>query len=350
MSPVSDAPGLTQLQSVLEGAGKQVLGVDLPGGGRVLVLPYGARVLGLAFPGNDANVLWTNPALRSVETARAFYGSADWQNSGGDRIWLAPEIDLFFANYPKTGEGEYHQPRQLDPGNYKVAQSDGVIELVNPCVLRFSRSAGESSFEITRRITPADNPVPHSGAQFAGWSQTTQLRFNDAAEGETDEVGLWSLTQLPHGGTMLMPTNGVPEVTTFFGSPVVAREHGRLTWHMSGVGEHKIGVKARSVTGRMGYVYERGDKATLVVRDFRVDSTGRYVDAVWERPEDTGYAVQACSVSSKWGDFSEIEYHAPAIGGRSGVRACTDDSRLWAWQGSARTIDEITAELLGCRG
>ena len=46
--------------------------------------------------------------------AAAFFAGDQWHNSGGDRTWLAPEVDFFFPNFPRTDV--YWQPRQLDPG------------------------------------------------------------------------------------------------------------------------------------------------------------------------------------------------------------------------------------------
>ena len=51
-------------------------------------------------PESEENFLWTNSALNSAESARAYYASDDWQNSGGDRTWLAPELDFFFPKFP----------------------------------------------------------------------------------------------------------------------------------------------------------------------------------------------------------------------------------------------------------
>src|SRR5512136_536134 len=117
------------LINVLKKAGKPTRIFKCPDGTRVLVLPYGGRVLGIFSPQSEENFYWTHSALESVETARAFYASDQWHNSGGDRTWLAPEVDLFFPNYPKLDR--YYQQRSLDPGNYRVVEQDGGFKLVN---------------------------------------------------------------------------------------------------------------------------------------------------------------------------------------------------------------------------
>ena len=82
---------LRELIANLKAVGKPTELYHTSDGTRILILPYGGRILGVFAPGNDENFLWTNSALDSVESARAYYASDDWQNSGGDRTWLAPD-------------------------------------------------------------------------------------------------------------------------------------------------------------------------------------------------------------------------------------------------------------------
>ena len=113
-----------KLIETLNVIGKPTEVFDSPDGSRVLLLPYGGRILGLFVPGSDENFYWTHPALESQATAAEFYASDQWHNSGGDRTWLAPEVDVFFPNFPVTDP--YWQPRQLDPGDYGIERGDGV--------------------------------------------------------------------------------------------------------------------------------------------------------------------------------------------------------------------------------
>ena len=120
---------LARLTKTLEAIGKPNQLHECPDGGKILILPHGGRILGLFGPRNPENFFWTHPALLSVESARAFYESDVWHNSGGDRTWLAPEADIFFPNFPKLDK--YWQPRELDPGNYQVDTTPGCLRLVN---------------------------------------------------------------------------------------------------------------------------------------------------------------------------------------------------------------------------
>jgi hypothetical protein len=115
---------------------------------------------------------------------------------------------------------------------------------------------------------------------------------------------------------------------------------------MAAQGEQKIGVRAAATTGRVGYRYGSGDCSTLIIRNFVVDPSGEYVDVPWDQPEDLGYSVQACNVNSRWGEFSELEYHVPAIGAGTGRTSCEDVSQVWGFRGPAEAIDQVMAALL----
>src|ERR1035438_6572066 len=129
---------MQKLIGTLKAVGKATEIYESPDGSKIVILPYGGRILGLFAPQSEENFFWTNAALANVELARAFYESDDWHNSGGDRTWLAPEADVFFPNFPKLDK--YFQPRQLDPGNYRMERTAEAPQLVNDLYLTLTRS------------------------------------------------------------------------------------------------------------------------------------------------------------------------------------------------------------------
>ena len=196
------------LTEILEGVGKHPESWQSPDGTNVLVLPYGGRILGLFAPDDDSNFLWTNPALSSVSTAQEFYQSTEWHNSGGDRTWLAPEIDFFFPDYPNLKR--YRQQRKLDPGNYIVVRHKDKLSWTNRAALTMSRSKREVEVEITKSLSPALNPLGSldrtalSQVKYAGYTLHSSLQI--LSSGQVPQIGLWHLLQLPHGGEILLPT------------------------------------------------------------------------------------------------------------------------------------------------
>jgi hypothetical protein len=348
---------LQDLIATLSAVGKPTELYQTGDGTRLLILPYGGRILGVFAPDSEENFLWTNPALKSVESARTYYANDDWQNSGGDRTWLAPEVDFFFPAFPNVDIAGYWQPRALDPGNYKVAKTASGVKLTNRLSLEGFRSKKRAELEITKSVASAPNPLRHDVAietgavEYAGHTLLTSLKILGSNPQDAPLVGLWSLTQMPHQGELLIPTYFKSEPRIYFGlvdappDELVVGEH-LIRFKMRAAGEHKIGVRALATTGRIGYTYPTGSRRALIVRNFAVNPSGEYADVPWTEPEDRGYSTQACSVSSKWGMFSELEYHVPAIGGEMGLGLIEDRSQLWAFRGAAQDIAKIARKLL----
>ena len=348
---------LQDLIATLKAVGKSTELYQTGDGTRVLILPYGGRVLGVFAPGSDENFLWTNSVLNSVESARAYYASDDWQNSGGDRTWLAPELDFFFPKFPDIDIAGYWQPRGLDPGNYALTRTDQEVKLTNRLSIDAFRSRKRVELEITKSIAAAPNPLRYdaqarSGAvEYAGHTLLTSLKILNAGPDAVPLVGLWSLTQMPHQGELFVPTYSKTEPRVYFGlvdtpADEVAVNDRLVRFKMRAAGEHKIGIRAAVTTGRIGYIYPTENRHALIVRNFSVNPSGEYADVPWTEPEDRGYSTQACSVNSRWGMFSEMEYHVPAIGGSTGLRHVEDRSQLWAFRGSREDIIKIARALL----
>ncbi len=348
---------MQELITTLKAVGKPTEVYQTDDGTRLLILPYGGRILGVFAPASEENFLWTNSALESRESAAAFYASDDWQNSGGDRTWLAPEVDFFFPAFPNVDIAGYWQPRGLDPGNYEVVKAGHGVKLINQLKLDGFRSKKRATLEIAKSVASAPNPLRHdktiqTGAvEYAGHTLVTSLKILDSSPNDAPLVGLWSLTQMPHRGELFVPTYFKSDPKIYFGlvdppeDELVVSDR-LVRFKMRAPGEHKIGVRALATTGRIGYRYPTGKQEALIVRNFSVNPSGEYADVPWTDPEDKGYSTQACSVNSRWGMFSELEYHAPAIGGATGQGQMEDRSQLWAFRGAPQDIEKIARRLL----
>jgi hypothetical protein len=351
---------LNVLVRTLQDVGKATELFTSPDGGRVLVLPHGARVLGLFTPRNDENFYWTHSALEHPETARELYESEEWHNSGGDRTHLTPEVDLFFPKYPDVDMRGYWQPRQLDPGSYRAVRKADGVSLLSRFTLTFYRTRQEAELELTKTVSPATNPLRHErnlrglDCEYAGLTQLTTLALVGDSADLPVQVGIWDLLQLPHGGDLLVPTYSRAEPKTFIGKiaseSLVVSDH-LVRFRMRGGGHEKMGVRAMATTGRVGYCYPQGARWALVVRNYFVNPSGEYVDVPWTELEDMGYSVHGCGVSYPSGqfkgEFSELEYHVPGIGAGTGRSRCEDTSQVWAFRGSRAVIDTVAMCLLG---
>jgi uncharacterized protein DUF6786 len=342
-------PGLIK---TLKAVGKEVESWESPDGSRVLLLPHGGRVLGLFAPCDDENFLWTHAALTDVESAGTFYRGEQWHNSGGDRTWLAPEVDFFFPNYPQLDK--YWQQRELDPGHFKAVRNNGNFSLKNHASLLLSRPQCTIELEITKSVSAALNPLRYdtegntTATKYAGYTLRTTLQLRDM-HGDDSKVGLWNLLQMPHGGDLLVPTvsRSVPKIYmgTIGPKDLIVGEH-LVRYKMRASGEHKLGIRAVAITGRVGYIYDAAGETSLVIRNFAVNPSGEYVDVPWAEPSNFGFAFQACNVNSNLGAFSELEYHVPAVASRKAGSRCEDESQVWAFRGPKQTIKSIAGRLL----
>ena len=342
------------LSDILNSIGKPTESYHSPDGSHVLILPYGGRVLGLFAPGSSENFYWTHPALGAVESAREFYQSDEWHNSGGDRTWLAPEADIFFPNFPSLDK--YRQPRELDPGRYQVVRIGDGIRLVNRLTCTLSRLEQSIEVEISKSVAPAPNPLRYErtagtllNIEYAGYTQHTSLAMLEDSVHVPARVGLWNLVQMPHGGDLLVPTYTKTEPKVYFGSvsseDLIVSDR-LIRYRMRALGEHKIGIRAVATAGRVGYLYPTGDQWALIIRNFFVNPSGEYIDVPWNDTSDLGYSTQACNVNSRLGSFSELEYHVPAIGWGTGRTRCDDWTQVWAFRGPLTPIHAVAGILL----
>lgn len=347
-------PGKRELIATLEASGQNPWVYEGDEGTSLVVLPYGGRILGLYENASDENFLWTNEALDQVESAKAYFPSEVWKNSGGDRTWLGPEVDFFYPNYPDCTT--YFQQRSLDPGNYRpTCSSPKQFTLENELQLRAAWTRHDWHLRMTKTVSPTPNPLREisqgepEGVRYAGYRLHTALVIEGSPPPES-HINLWNLLQLPGGGEMIVPTYFRTQPTTFFGdiSPEnLCTEDHVVRYQMGDPGLQKISVKAAALTGRAGYVRRHGDHWDLVVRNFAVDPSESYLDRWPTQMDDFGYAFQACNINTPdFGQFSELEYHVPAIGGTTQRTRSDDVSQVWAYRGNKQGIRELARLLL----
>jgi hypothetical protein len=333
---------------VLEEAGFAPRQWSLPDA-ELLLTQRGARVLGVFLHGADGNLLWTNPVLHSVETARHFVHSREW-NAGGDRLWLSPEIDLHFLSPASPTHQEYGVPACIDPGGYVLeSEDDACITLATGGEVSNRRSGESLAFRLRRTLRTCESPVHAEGLRYCGYESVSELKVTRPVESPA-RYGIWQLAQLPPGGAVIVPVRGDPELVDYFRTGVA--EHCRLRdgcveFPVTGRVQHKLGLRADQVSGRMGYLRpSEGDGATLMVRDSIIAATAHYADFPSHQRDRSDVAVQLYNDGGDFGGFGEMEHHSAATA--PDARAATRDaSRTWCYAGPIGRIREIAAELLG---
>lgn len=342
---------LAQLEATLQAAGEPYHILPLHNGMRALFTQRGARMLGL-FPSVDGpNLFWTNSALDDVEAFRAFTSAGEW-NLGGERCWIAPEIQYNVADR-RDFWNTLAVPPQMDPGNYRLGISDNAVRFEGELTLTaHNLAAGDKRLRVIRAIRPAANPLPDvDGVQFAGLAHTASLtELNDTLI--CSEI--WNLIQLPAGGTLYIPAIGDAKATRYFGSPAPDTQttvDGALQITLTGAQQYKVGYMAISMTGRLGYWRILADgRASLLVRSFFNDPANLYAEEPPDQPGRTGHSVHIYNDGGEFSSaerFGEMEVSGHTIGGRAGFSSSTDTFHLWVYVGAPEALRPITRALLG---
>ena len=63
----------------------------LQNGVTIIVSQHGGRIFGPFLSKESASIFWSNDVFAGPDTFKAFLDSGSW-NIGGDRMWIAPEI------------------------------------------------------------------------------------------------------------------------------------------------------------------------------------------------------------------------------------------------------------------
>lgn len=318
---------------------------------------YGARVVAMASGGiMGENLLWINPKIMDD----SFWNSPkrDW-NLGGARSWIAPE-DQFYLDKDNI----WFVPSQMDPGAYKLEKT-ARNSLVASNTFVINNKAGKTySVKITRDISlltrpPAASPRARGGVKFVGMKFThTLTNLGSETIGKAIPfMGLWSLIQIPPGGTMIIPLkphtkrkelpfrdyfNVIPPERMSYSGDVV-------TVKIDGNYRSKYGIAPWGAMGRLAFLSkaDADGNGVLFVKEFSVDPKGTYLDHPWGKPSEYGDAVQMYNDDGKMGGFAEIECHAPAkVLPKNGAEKHTVTVLIYT--GKLEELKKIAAKVLRC--
>jgi hypothetical protein len=345
---------LKDYQQALKAAHEPHAALPLDNGGAALITQRGGRVLGI-FPTEDApNLLWTNhAAFASGAALKAFAAAGEW-NLGGERLWIAPEIQYNVRDRADFW-GTLHVPAAMDPAAYALEADAGQVTLRAEMALpAHNLATGTQQISVERVYQPVPNPLAAATSRrviYGGYQQRVTLRVTEphiAAEA-------WSLMQLPAGGQLVIPCMPQVEAADYFGDvPGAARAvRGGDTPHLrlalTGRQQFKVGYRAWCMTGRMGYWRTLPDgRAALLVRAFFSNPSNPYAE---EPPNETGvngFSVHVYNDGGEFGgdqSFGEMECSGTTL--IHGRTAATDTFLLWGYVGPPDEVRALGRLLLG---
>ncbi len=312
--------------------------------GRLLTINSGGRALACELDGVDHNLF--------------FHTVLDSGPTGGDRLWLAPEIGWFWpslADARRDAKGTASVPPQIDPGQYVCTSHDDRDGLSHAtwCVgqahtnsnvacddVRSNASVSVDIDRTFRLLSPQDSAWP-TDVTAMSFATTTTLAMTRSTPDAV--IGAWHILQVPPTGTLCCPTTMRVDPRSYydpFGDRHVQVDDDCVRFLIDGNRRIKMGIKPEHTTGRMGYYRPMPDeRSSLIVRVFAPMPGEPYCDIPIDSPDDQrlgGDCLQAYNddgdafggtdgenaagnaaenVGGKVGGvtFGEMEYHDPCL-------------------------------------
>jgi hypothetical protein len=284
------------------------------GSGELIVAPSRGRVLRANAHGE--NGFWTNPDT-----------TTDW-NLGGDRLWLAPESSWHWKTIAEPDFSQYEIPRAMDPGGWRITDvGSGYVSIRHAIALNHRRSNDELRAVVRRVFTLVDLEGDKRRLGAIADRTDNSLEVIDGRPGQV--VGIWSIVQVPNGGTIDIATGGHPTPRKCFGEVPTNIWHstpGRLQVDLGSRETFKIGLSPEDATGRWVYVRPAPGGFLVVARRFFSQPWLLYADAPLGQLESQGDALQLYNDDGSNGGFAEVETHSPAIVIGRGPKSVVDSS------------------------
>lgn len=212
------------------------------------------------------------------------YSGMVGQVGGGDRLWIAPEVEIFYED--PSDPDLWRSPPELDPGSWTLQTAPRGTQLTQ-------RALGA---QMTRLVTPVKDFDPGRDVAWCGY------RVTDSVECKTS-WSAWHLVMLPAPADLFVGESGDPVV--YYPPPPALSEgwiraDGRPPrW--------KVGFDPPADSRCLLAALFDDDPGGLVVLTALLSPGHTYVDV----PPKGGRAVPVQVFDSGGGGFCELELHAP---------------------------------------
>lgn len=346
----------SQILKRLDENGLKYKFLELQNGIFVIISERGGHIFGPFLEKGGNSLLWMNPVFADEIGFKQFVAENHW-NMGGDRNWIAPEIQYITLN--RSDPNKVSISTKMDPGAYILEKSNPSEFFLHQDMTLVARNVamGEKKLHIETHIRPTEDPMRYLKAypslieniRFIGYEQTVKL-----SEYKTDGImsELWNFAQLNPEGEILVPISPAFEITNYTTQPIDPAHYkydkNLLRIKIDGTYMYKIGLKAAHFTGRLGYLAKSDSKTSyLLIRNFFNNPSSYYIEEPAWSVGQWGDSVHIYNDGGKWGGFGELEVHGQTIGGVTGKSESVDLIQMWIYIGEPDKLQSIAENLLG---
>jgi hypothetical protein len=329
--------------------------LELQDGVSIIISQLGGRIYGPFLRPGASSIYWVPDAFADPADCGQLLRSS-W-NLGGERLWVAPEIQ-YLCKYRNDYSGSSFMPPEMDPGGWILRQfGPRRWQLRQEMTLEaFNLALGRKHLHIETLINPVADPLRHLGSYdaltegvvYAGYQQTVTI-----SEGTHDDIlsAAWNLIQVRPGGEVFVPISPGAEMTDYIqpiDSSLFEVHPDSVRVKITGRRQFKVGYKASHVTGRFAYLNQMEDgRAYLLVRCFFSNPSSEYPEEPPGMPGRRGDSIHLYNDDGGLGGFGELECQGQTIGGSTGISASTDPFVVWLYLGTEQQLRLIAGHLLG---
>ena len=276
-------------------------------------------------------------------------------NIGGDRVWIAPEIQFNITDRSHFRE-TLNTPKTIDPGSYRMTREGERIHLSMELDLEsYNTVTGTLHADLHRMIHRAENPLRRmpgydqwmEGLSYCGIEEVIDLKVSSGQEIYAES---WDLLQIRPKGTLFIPMYQPHRGTDHY-EPAADHEtvvQNGVCLRITGDSRYKIAYRSAVLTGRFGYLADSDtDSSVLIIICYPNNPSAMYSEEPPLIEGDTGYSIHVYNDDGNSGGFAEMECNLLTIGNPTGIDHATDRLTKWIFTGRKDRLRSVAQLLLG---
>lgn len=345
---------MTDILKTFEYCGLCYERLNVGDGWEVVVTRHGGHVFGPFSKQYPEGIFWIPEAVKNPERYKELVDSRNW-NIGGDRVWVAPEIQFNIRDRKQFRE-TLDTPKTIDPGSFSMKRSrDAVILHQSMDLESHNTVTGMVHIEFERTVRKALNPLRKlpdydilmQGVSYCGFEQVLDLT---AESGQDIYAESWDLLQVRPKGVLYIPMYRPLRGTDHY-EPAGSHEYlagNGVCLRITGDSRYKIAYKSAVLTGRFGYLSDDKDgECCLIIMNYPNNPSAMYSEEPPLIEGDTGYSIHIYNDDGHSGGFAEMECNMQTIGRPTGLSRSIERVAKWIYTGRREKLKGIAGTLLG---
>mgnify|MGYP004443938549 CR=1 FL=1 len=345
---------LSEVLGTFDACGLEYKRMQIGDGWEIVITRHGGHVFGPFHPDHPEGLFWTPESVKDPDAYRYLIENRIW-NTGGDRVWIAPEIQFNIRDRSHFRE-TLDTPKTIDPGNFSMkCEGDAVYLAQEIDLTSYNTVTGTIHLDFSRAILKAEDPLRkladhadyRKDVTYCGFEQILDL----SCSGEGDIYAeTWDLLQIRPKGTLFIPMYQPLRGTDHYepaGDHEALTDRG-VTLRITGDSRYKIAYKAAHLTGRFGYLADSDtEDSCLIIINYPNNPSAMYSEEPPLIEGDTGYSIHIYNDDGNAGGFAEMECNLQTIGNPTGIRRSIDRLTKWIYAGKKESLRKMAKALLG---